>query len=300
MSRKEADPNKKKTGGNVASIGRWIGMIVCTVVVGLIFVQILSAIVGNIPAFADGAFLAPEKELVDGLIAFDGLFIAFAVSLRLICKTTLRDFMFGAGRKLDIKETLIVGGIFAICFVLGALLDIKYTAYDYPDMKLWFVNFAICLLFLWVQTSTEEVIFRGLFLRIPFGNEIPPIKKGMISAVISSLLFMLGHLSNPEVTSRSGIDAVFMASSYFISGLCMFIPNLYMGGMEAGLIIHFVNNFLCFTLIKQEITVMTTPTLFVDHIPAMSGLGTFVNTVITYVPIVVYVIYKKKKSELKK
>lgn len=294
---------KKPIGPNEASVGRWILMSICSLIVGSFIGVLLDKAVRALPILAEGSYLAPERDLLAGIMDFFGIFLAFAIFLRLICKTGMRDFLYGAGRRFDRKNVHIFGGLFAAGFVLSMLVDYKYTSFECDDLKLWFINAAICLLFLWIQTTTEELFFRGLFLRVPFGNKIPTFGKGMIAAALSSLVFMSLHLTNPEVTSKSGIDAVLIASTYFISGLCMFIPNLYIGGMEGGLIIHFINNFLCFTLVKQEITVMPTPTLFVDHLNESSGPNTLLTTLISYAPVLAFSLImiarnnKKQKEE---
>lgn len=277
----------KEYGNNVAPIWRWILAAVLAIVVGGLLGGIMGYIIKALPFFKEGAYLFPEQDLLVGIASFAGIYLMFAVFIKKICKTKLRDFLFGVGRRPDIKGAWKIGGIFVICLILASLVDIKYIGFDFSNPGLWFINLLFVLLFLWIQTTTEEIMFRGLFLRAPFGNEIPSLKKGIIAAVISSLAFMALHLPNPEVTSRSGIDAVIIASSYFLSGMSMFVPNLYLGGLEGGVLIHWLNNFICFVVIKQEVTVMSTPTLFVDHIPLTSPIMTLLNVVISEVPILI-------------
>lgn len=291
---------KKPIGNNEASFWRWLLTVVCALFVGSIVGAVLTKIVEALPFLADGAYLAPERELLSGIASFAGIFLMFMVFVKAFCKTKLRDFLFGAGRKPDIKVTAYIGLIFILGFILSCFVDYSYTSFECDDMKLWLINLVVCLAFLWIQTTTEEILFRGIFMRIFHGNEVPTLKKGIWPALISSLVFMSLHLFNPEVTQRSGAEAVFVAVTYFISGLCMYLPNLVVGGMEAGMLIHFLNNFMCFTVIRQEITVMPTPTLFVDHTTTDSGLMTLIMTLILYLPILVFsllVLVKRGKEE---
>lgn len=292
--------SEKITGNNEASLWRWLLAVACALFVGSIVGAVLTKIVEALPFLADGAYLAPERELLSGIASFAGIFLMFMVFVKVFCKTKLRDFLFGAGRKPDIKITAYIGLIFILGFILSCFVDLKYTSFECDDMKLWVINLVVCLAFLWIQTTTEEILFRGIFMRIFHGNEVPTLKKGIWPAVLSSLVFMSLHLFNPEVTQRAGAEAVFVAVTYFISGLCMYLPNLVVGGMEAGMLIHFLNNFMCFTVIKQEITVMPTPTLFVDHTTTDSGFMTLIMTLILYLPILVFsllALTKKGKEE---
>lgn len=299
MSKKEKVV--REYGNNVAPWWRWLLAALLALAVGGMLGAIVGYIIQRIPIFKEGAYLYPEQELLVGLASFAGIYLMFAVFVKKICKTKLRDFLFGAGRRPDIKGAWKLGGIFVICLILSSLVDIKYIELDFFDPVLWVINLVFVLLFLWMQTTTEEIFFRGLFLRVPFGNEMPSLKKGMIAAVISSLAFMSLHLPNPEVTSRSGIDAIIIASSYFLSGMSMFVPNLYLGGMEAGVLIHWLNNFICFVVIRQDVTVMPTPALLVDRIPLTSPLRTLATVVIAEVPVMVIslilLIKREKKAE---
>lgn len=295
---KEKAPKKVVEGGNVAPVGRWIWTLILSLLVGSIFSGLVVKIIRALPIFAEGSYLFAEEGLIEGIAGFLGLYLAFWLFLKALCKTRLRDFFFGKDRKIDVKKTLIIGGIYAIGFVLSALINVKYITFECDDILLWLINVVFCLLFLWIQTTTEEIYFRGLFLRVPFGNDMPVLKKGIICAVVSSLLFMSLHLFNPEFTTRGGFDAACMACAYFISGFGMFFANLYSGGLEAGILIHLVNNFLCFTLIRDKVTVMPTPTLFVNNYSGNNvGLIALLVEIITNGLVIAYCIYMMKKKE---
>ena len=287
----------KQIGENVAPISRWVFTLICSLIVGSIFGGILVKIIRILPFFKEGSYLAPLEGLIEGIASFAGIYLAFMIFLRCFCKTKMRDFLFGAGRKADIKETLRIGGLFVVGTVLSSLISVKTISFDLTDGKLWFINVVFCVLFLWLQTTTEELFFRGLFLRCIHGNEVPSMKdkKGLSVAVISSLIFMVLHFSNPEVSTRFGINAFCMGLGYFISGFTMYIYNLYIGGMEGGILVHLINNFICFTILRDEVTVMPTPTLFVNAGQGNVGVITLVTLVLMNVPAMVYVFIKQKQ-----
>lgn len=291
------EKNARTWGENEAPLWRWIVATVLALLTGSILAYLFGKWAARIPFFREGGALDFDGALVEGIASFAGFFVSFAVFLRLICKTRIISFFFGSGRKIDIRRMLCIGAAMFIGLVVSAFLSIPNVAYDHPSFGTVIVNALICLCILWLQTSTEEIFFRGLFLRVPFKNEIPPFKKGLIAAVISSLLFMSAHLYNPEVTTQSGAEVILTASTYFISGFAMYIANLLSGGMEACLIMHFVNNFFCFVFVRAQVTVMTTPTLFVDNTTEHLGLIQFFATIISYMAPVLYLLIRNRKMQ---
>jgi membrane protease YdiL (CAAX protease family) len=150
-----------------------------------------------------------------------------------------------------------------------------------------------------MQTTFEELVFRGIFLRWACKNKLGFTKKAMIAAVVSSVVFALFHTPNPEVTSQSGFDIFIAILTYFVPGFIMFIVDLYFGNMLPGIIIHFINNFLLFTVVSSDGNVVPVPTLLVDKTPnnVWWNLG---STFIAYIPVLMYIlvdfIIKRKKA----
>ncbi len=291
---------KKTWEENEAPLLRWILTIVSTILIGMVIGNIISVIISRLPCFDSGKFLAPERDLISGVAVFAVMFLFFWLFLRTICRTSLRAFFFGKNRRADVKQVLIIGGLYMIGMLLSMIPNSANISFMHPDPALMTVNILFCLCFLWMQTTMEEIVFRGLFLRIPYKNKVPVLPKGLLVAFLSSLLFMAGHLANPEVTTQSGLNIALMASSYFVSGFMMFLSNLMLGGMEAGMIIHFINNFFCFVFVSSEVTVIVSPALFVDYTQDNVALRGLIATVIAYIPSMVYLVwrYRRKRAEM--
>ena len=104
------------------------------------------------------------------------------------------------------------------------------------------------------------------------------------------------HIPNPEVQSKPfGVDLVFGVASYFVSAFFMYIGNLLIGGMEAGLVFHFVNNFTCFFLLRDKITALPTPAIFINNTESGTGTMTFIAELITFIPPTIYLVVKSRK-----
>ena len=292
----ETKTEKRGVCANDAPFWRWLLAVLLGAPLGLLAGGILSGAVKNLPVFAKGAFLEPELALLTGMLVFAGLFWGLCFGIRVFCKTPMRAFFFGSGRKAEVKAALLTGLLYLLGLTLAQMLTIGNVTYDHQPLSLVLTNLVFCLLLVWMQTSSEEILFRGLFLRIPYGNNMPDLPKGLFAAVISSLLFMAAHLYNPEVTTQSGFSMILTASTYFMQGFLMFLANLLIGGMEGGLILHFVNNFFCFFFLRAEVTALLTPALFVDHTQGAVGPVQVLAILIAYVPPLVYLLLRRRKK----
>lgn len=281
---------------NEAPVWRWIVTILFSLAAGISTGGLFGVLVTQIPFLQEGSFLAPEMELLKACAMFAGLYISFMLSVNVFCHTTLRSFLFGAGRRPDVKSAAVTGLLYLLSLFLVQLIDLPNLVYDPHPVSLVLFNALFCLLFLWLQTTAEEIFFRVLFLRIPFGNKIPPMKKGLLLAVLSGLFFMSLHLFNPEVTSQSGTNVVLTGGSYFVSGFLLFVSNLLIGGGEGGIVLHFVNNFFCFVFVRMQVTVLETPTLFIDTTREDLGLFGLLAEILAFILPIGYLVLKHRRK----
>lgn len=293
---------KKVWKENEAPVSMWI----LTAVLGLVFGLILSAIIqlillriATMPVFTDGGALARQIDFFVNLISFSGYFFGYVIALRLFAKTKLKSFVLGADRteKVDLKnEVFIILGLYLIGFVASLILSAgKITIRGLSAFEITSV-IIISVLFTWMQTSMEEILFRGIPLRLFCKNEISLNKKTITIAIITSLLFMGGHVLNPEVSHKTGYEAVLVLSSYFFSGLLLFLIDILTGNLLPGMLVHMLNNMLCFILIDSTDSVSGGSAIFVDGSLA-SPLIVVIQTVIAFVPLVVYLCLKHRKSK---
>ena len=141
-----------------------------------------------------------------------------------------------------------------------------------------FISYSlICLLFLPLQSGTEEIIFRG-YLNQGFHHLI---KNKWIVFIITSLLFMAMHLSNPEAIAgkESGLLVLTM-SSYFLFGFFACLMVWMDDGLESAIGFHAANNTFAGIFVNYEGSVIPTPSLFmstpnpnIDVYVAIASLG---------------------------
>ena len=287
---------KKTIAPNECSLKRWILALVVGILLSYIVISPLQAL--PLAENRVDTFMGILYADIYTFLFFIPLFIGTAIAIKWIGKTSLKDFILGVNGKVNVKESFIILGLCAGGFAMTYLIIASNISWRGVDAK----NFAFLLLFtllvLWMQTTWEELIFRGMFIRWACKNDVRITKKTLIVGAVSSFIFVLGHVYNPEVTSQKGIDILLTALSYFLMGFVCFVADLHFGSLVPGIVLHWCNNFILSTVISQEISVITNPTLFVDKTPKIASWD-LLSTVLIYLPISVYIvcgIIRRKKA----
>jgi CAAX protease family protein len=160
-------------------------------------------------------------------------------------------------RSLDWKRFFQAFGIW---FGLAALVAVV-EALLYPGRYVWtldlraYIPFAFLALFLLpIQTSAEELFFRGYLLQ-GFGLLIRNI---WVLSAISGFIFMLPHLLNPEAQ----LSLWLMGLYYFSIGAAMAYVSLRDGRLELALGMHAANNLFTALFANSVVTVLPTPSMF--------------------------------------
>ncbi len=110
-----------------------------------------------------------------------------------------------------------------------------------------------------LQTSTEELFFRGYLLQ-GVGYRLGK----WMAILLSSILFMLLHLSNPEVTSQdSWVAVASLVIYYFLIGAVLAWITVKDSGLELALGVHAANNIATFLLVTSTNSVIPSPAVFV-------------------------------------
>ena len=292
MKKKE----KKRIAPNEASLLRWIAAAVIGFIIGLAIALAIEGFLRSLP----GSIMGVAFEPLYTMCQFVCYFIGFVIALKLVAKTSLKDFVLGVGGKINVKECLLILGLYIIGFLVLILQGLDAVHLRGVKAGEFAFLFVFMLLTAWTQTTWEELIFRGILLRWACKNQIGFTKKSVIVVVLTTVAFALGHVTNPEVTSQSGFDVVLAISAYAIPGVVFAVANLYFGSLMPGIIIHWINNFVSFTLLGTDSGAMPLPTLLVsDGGNSVSVASMFVGTLIPYSPIIVYIlwdVWKKKKA----
>ena len=179
---------------------------------------------------------------------------------------------------------------FFVWFTIGVLL-IGVDYFMSPSDYVWnfkptpfFVLLLISLVFLPIQTSMEELLFRG-YLMQAFGVWF---KKSFVALILTAVIFGLLHGLNPEVEKLGWIVMIY----YIGTGLVLGIFTLMDEGTELALGFHAANNIVAAVLVSSKWAVFQTEALLIDVSEPSLDLLMFLPVFVLY-PLVLFIFSKK-------
>ena len=135
-----------------------------------------------------------------------------------------------------------------------------------------------------IQTSTEEYIFRG-YLMQGFANLA---RNKWFPLVMTSLIFGLMHILNPEVEKMGYIIMVY----YIGTGLFLGVITLMDDGMELALGFHAANNLIGALLVTSDWSAFQTHSVFKDLSEPSAGADVILPVLVIY-PVLLFIFAKK-------
>ena len=145
------------------------------------------------------------------------------------------------------------------------------------DAQRWLLFSMLALLLTPIQCAAEEVFFRGYLLQA-FGLIS---RHPLVAASLSSVLFTLPHLANPEVTSNG---MLIMAAAYFTMGLFLALVALRDACLELSIGAHTANNFFLIVFFGYEDSPLPTSAIFTTQTydPVFSLVSVVVSSWVFY------------------
>lgn len=168
----------------------------------------------------------------------------------------------------------IWSGIAAMIAIVEALLyPGRYVLTFQPLTLLVFAIFA--LIIIPIQTSAEEVFFRGYLLQW-IGLRL---KNKWILAFLNGALFFLPHTANPEMA----VDSLLVGLGYFVIGFVFTLITIEDNGMELALGMHAANNLFAALFANYTITALPSPSLFtIQTLDPVYGLVSLITGSIVF------------------
>ncbi|MEA5503955.1 type II CAAX endopeptidase family protein [Halotia wernerae UHCC 0503] len=156
------------------------------------------------------------------------------------------------------------------------------------DLKTFALFVPIALVITAIQTTTEELFFRGYIVQgasLIWSNRV-------FLAIVPAVIFTLPHLLNPEV-SAGGWLTVF-SNYFFVPGLVWTVVSLIDGTTELAIGLHFANNIGGALLFDITGSALPSPALFtISEYHATYGA----LAVLVIVPVFLAIAYKVFKQE---
>ncbi|OEK08637.1 CAAX protease [Flavivirga aquatica] len=230
----------------------------------------------------------PNLNLVFVLLPFTGGLLLLLLAVKFLHKqaikhlTTTRD-------KIDWKR------FWFIFLVWGTVSSSFVLVHYYINPEDFQLNFnlvpflilcVIAIILVPLQTSFEEYLFRGYLMQ---GIGIVA-KNKWVPLIITSLVFGLLHIANPEVDKLGSVIMIY----YIGTGLFLGILTLMDEGMELALGFHAANNLFTALLVTADWTAFQTHSILKDMSdPEKMGVMEIFVPVFVVFPILLFILSKK-------
>jgi len=191
--------------------------------------------------------------------------------------------------KIDWKRVFFAFGIWAL--FSSSMIVTSYFV-DPSEIKLQFnlipflILAVITLVLMPIQTSTEELVFRGYLMQGFFNLA----RNKWFPLVMTSVIFGTMHIFNPEVQKMGYLILVY----YIGTGLFLGIITLMDEGTELALGFHAANNMMAALLITSDFTVFQTHSVFKDLSEPSLDYEAFLPVFVIY-PLLIFLFSKVYK-----
>lgn len=227
-----------------------------------------------------------NRFLIEMLIPFIvGLALLF-LWVKFIHKQTLTSLT-TSRQKIDWKRVFFAFVLWSTITIVITGIDIVVAPEDYILNFRWepFLYLLIlAILLIPIQTSFEEYLFRGYMMQ---GIGIMA-KNRWVPLFVTSVLFGLMHLGNPEVGKLGyGIMVYYIGTGFFLG-----IMTLMDEGLELALGFHASNNLVTALLITADSTAFQVDAIYKNVAEPDLGFDAFLPVFVVF-PILLYVFSKK-------
>lgn len=255
----------------------------------------LNGIPLNTNDFSSFSQVGLDKNLALFLLtlSFVAGLIALLVFLKPLHERSIKDTLTGRN-KFDFNRfffaVAVWGGLLLISFVIGYILEPENYTLQF-NLGNFLVLLLVSVVFISMQASFEEIFFRG-YLQQSIANLT---KNAWIPLLITSFIFGLMHISNPEV-KEFGVGI--MLPQYILLGFMLGICVIMDEGLEIVLGVHIINNVLSSLVAVHESSVLQTDAIF--KIKEINPEYAFVEITVLSAIFLAIMAYKYKWASFKK
>ena len=220
------------------------------------------------------------------LLPFVFSFFGIWLVVRQLHGQTLRSIITSRA-KVDFRRIVFAfvlwGGITTAVLGLDYMLNPEDYVWNY-DAGLFWGTVLIGVLLIPVQTSVEELIFRGYLMQGFAGW----FRNSLVPLLFTSIIFGSLHIANPEI-DKLGYEVLLY---YIGTGLFLGLISLYDEGIELALGFHAANNLFTAILVTANWTAFQTNALLIDISEPELGFELWVPLLIFF-PLLFFIFGKK-------
>lgn len=220
------------------------------------------------------------------LLGFIVAFFVFVGALRGIHKKKLA-WVITSREKIDWKRVLFGVVVWGMIIILSMSIDLYLSPENYEwnfKPEKFAILCLVALLCIPIQTTLEEVLFRGYYMQ---GLALW-IKNKWAPLLIMSVVFGGLHAFNPEIQKLGYTLLIFYIASGFFFGIVTLLDE----GAEIAIGMHAINNVVAALFITANWTVFQTDALYVDTAEPSIDFEMFLPVFILY-PLAIFIFSQK-------
>ena len=190
-------------------------------------------------------------------------------------------------KKIDLERVMYSFMLWGSIVSAFVFLEYSLNPESYEinfKLKEFLILAVIAILFIPIQTSVEEIVFRG-YLMQGFGHWL---NSRFMALFLTSVVFGSMHLANPELTAL-GYEFIFL---YITVGFVLGIMTLMDDGLELAIGFHAANNLIASLLLTADWTVFQTESILIDISEPSLGITDWLAPFIIY-PILLAIFARK-------
>jgi membrane protease YdiL (CAAX protease family) len=231
-------------------------------------------------------FFEPNLTLFFLLISFVFSLFGIYFVVRFLHRQSLLSII-TSRTKLDWGRVWFSFGIWSVFTIASTLLYCFFSPTDFVlNFKLvpFLVLVIIGTLLIPIQTTVEELVFRG-YLMQGFANLS---KNRWFPLIMTSSIFGLMHIGNPEVAKMGYVIMVYYVGTGFLLGIITLMDE----GMELTLGFHAANNLIGALLVTSDWSAFQTNSIFKDVSETTVAIDIIMPVVVIY-PMLLVIFDKK-------
>ena len=221
--------------------------------------------------------------MIPSLITVPGIWLVVVKLHELSFKTIVTR-----RKKIDYNKIifsfLVWAAVVTTFFIIGYFITPENYELNFK-LKEFLILFVIAILLVPVQTTVEELVFRG-YLMQGFGGLF---NSRLLALFFTSIIFGLLHLANPEVAALGNLILI----QYLGYGFTLGIMTLMDDGLELAIGSHAANNLVIILLATSSWTVVETESIFRDLTDPEMITPAYLLVPLIIFPIILYVFARK-------
>ncbi|WP_136667961.1 CPBP family intramembrane glutamic endopeptidase [Flavobacterium sp. H122] len=220
------------------------------------------------------------------LLSFAFVFFTVPLVTKWIHNQKFKDVV-TSRKKVDWSRIFFSFSLWAVFQIVVTVISYYASPEDFVwnfQLKPFLILFIIAVIMIPLQTSAEELMFRG-YLMQGFGLLA---KNKWFPLIVTSVIFGSLHFFNPEVAKMGNIVMVY----YIGTGLFLGILTLMDEGMELSLGFHAANNLITALLVTSEWSALQTHSILKDVSDPSAGFEVVLPVFVIF-PVLLIVFAKK-------